>query len=53
MRSEGHYGVLTWLRTRAAPLYAQSDLESKLEAQGKFLAQLPGDKAHPLTGTIQ
>jgi hypothetical protein len=34
-------------------LYAQSDQESKLEAQGKFLEVLLGDKAHLLTGTIQ
>jgi integrase len=34
-------------------LYAQSDQESKLEAQGKFLALLLGDKAHLLTETIQ
>ena len=34
-------------------LYAQSDQESKLEAQGKFLEQLLGDKAHLLTETIQ
>jgi hypothetical protein len=34
-------------------LYAQSDPESRLEAQGKFLALLLGDKAHLLTGTIQ
>jgi hypothetical protein len=31
-------------------LYAQSDQESRLEAQGKFLALLLGDKAHLLTG---
>ncbi len=31
-------------------LYAQSDQESKLEAQGKFLELLLGDKAHLLTG---
>ena len=34
-------------------LYAQSDQESRLEAQGKFLALLLGDKAHLLTETIQ
>jgi integrase len=34
-------------------LYAQSDQESKLEAQGKFLEVLLGDKAHLLTETIQ
>jgi integrase len=34
-------------------LYAQSDQESKLEAQGKFLELLLGDKAHLLTETIQ
>jgi hypothetical protein len=34
-------------------LYAQSDQESKLEAQGKFLALLLGDKGHLLTETVQ
>ena len=34
-------------------LYAQSDQESRLGAQGKFLALLPTDKAHLLTETIQ
>jgi integrase len=34
-------------------LYAQSDQESKLEAQGKFLELLLGDKAHLLTEAIQ
>ena len=34
-------------------LYAQSDQESRLEAQGKFLALLLGDKAHLLTDAIQ
>jgi len=34
-------------------LYAQSDQESKLEAQGKFLALLLGDNGHLLTETVQ
>src|SRR6266403_1739686 len=34
-------------------LYAQSDQESRLEAQGKFLALLLVDKAHLLTEAIQ
>jgi hypothetical protein len=34
-------------------LYAQSDQESRLEAQGKFLELLLGDKAHLLTETVQ
>ena len=34
-------------------LYAQSDQESKLAAQGKFLEMLLGDEAHLLTETIQ
>ena len=34
-------------------LYAQSDQESRLEAQGKFLEVLLGDKAHLLSETIQ
>jgi hypothetical protein len=33
-------------------LYAQSDQESRLDAQGKFLALLLGDKAHLLTEAI-
>ena len=33
-------------------LYAQSDQESKLEAQGKFLEQLMGDKIHLLTERV-
>jgi integrase len=33
--------------------YAQSDQESKLEAQGKFLELLLGDKTHLLTERIQ
>ena len=32
-------------------LYVHSDQESRLEAQGKFLALLLGDKAHLLTET--
>ena len=34
-------------------LYVQSDQESKLEAQGKFLELLRGDKAHLLTEKVQ
>jgi integrase len=34
-------------------LYVQSDQESKLEAQGKFLEQLLGDRAHLLTERVQ
>jgi hypothetical protein len=34
-------------------LYAQSDQESRLEAQGKFSALLLGDRSHLLTETIQ
>jgi integrase len=39
--------------TTTMQLYAQSDQESKLEAQGKFLELLLGDKAYLLTATIQ
>jgi hypothetical protein len=46
--SPRHEDVRTTMR-----LYAQSDRESRLEAQGKFLALLLGDKAHLLTETIQ
>jgi hypothetical protein len=34
-------------------LYAQSDMESMRDAQGKFLQQLMGDKIHLLTGRVQ
>jgi integrase len=34
-------------------LYAQSDMESMRDAQGKFLEQLAGDKIHLLTGRVQ
>ena len=34
-------------------LYAQSDMESMREAQGKFLEQLMGDKIHLLTERVQ
>jgi integrase len=34
-------------------LYVQSDQESKLEAQGKFLKLLLGDNAHLLTEKVQ
>jgi hypothetical protein len=34
-------------------LYAQSDMESMRDAQGKFLKQLMGDKIHLLIGRVQ
>src|SRR5436309_6195543 len=34
-------------------LYAQSDMESMRDAQGKFLEQLMGDKIHLLTERVQ
>ena len=34
-------------------LYVQSDQETKLEAQGKFLEMLLGYRAHLLTGRVQ
>ena len=42
-----------FVRCSSLSTYAQSDQESRLEAQGKFLALLLGDKAHLLTETIQ
>src|SRR5208337_2891064 len=39
--------------TTTLQLYAQSDMESKRDAQGRFLEQLLGDKAHLLTERIQ
>ena len=34
-------------------LYAQSDMESMRDAQGKFLKQLLGDRIHLLTEKVQ
>jgi hypothetical protein len=34
-------------------LYAQSDMESMRDAQGKFLEQLVGDKIHLITERVQ
>jgi hypothetical protein len=34
-------------------LYAQSDMESMRDAQGKFLEQLMGDRIHLLTERVQ
>jgi hypothetical protein len=39
--------------TTTLQLYAQSDMEAKRDAQGKFLEQLLGDKIHLLTERIQ
>jgi integrase len=39
--------------TTTLQLYAQSDMESKREAQGKFLEQLLGDRIHLLTERVQ
>ena len=39
--------------TTTLQLYTQSDMESKRDAQGRFLEQLLGDKAHLLTERIQ
>jgi hypothetical protein len=39
--------------TTTLQLYAQSDMESKRDAQGRFLEQLPGDKIRLLTERIQ
>jgi len=39
--------------TTTLQLYTQSDMESKRDAQGKFLEQLLGDKIHLLTERIQ
>jgi len=39
--------------TTTLQLYAQSDMESKRDAQGRFLEQLLGDKAHLLTERVQ
>ena len=33
--------------------YAQSDMESMRDAQGKFLEQLIGDRIHLLTARVQ
>ena len=34
-------------------LYAQSDMDSMRDAQGKFLEQLMGDRIHLLTERVQ
>jgi hypothetical protein len=34
-------------------LYAQSDMDSMQDAQGKFLEQLMGDRIHLLTERVQ
>ena len=39
--------------TTTLQLYAQSDMESKRDAQGRFLEQLLGDKGHLLSERIQ
>ena len=39
--------------TTTLQLYAQSDMESKRNAQGRFLEQLLGDRIHLLTEQIQ
>ncbi len=39
--------------TTTLQLYAQSDMESKREAQGKFLEQLLGERMHLLTERVQ
>ena len=39
--------------TTTLQLYAQSDMEAKRDAQGRFLEQLLGDKIHLLTERIQ
>lgn len=39
--------------TTTLQLYAQSDMESKRDAQGRFLEQLLGDRIHLLTERIQ
>jgi hypothetical protein len=36
-----------------AELYAQSDMDSMRDAQGKFLEQLIGDRIHLLTERVQ
>jgi integrase len=39
--------------TTTLQLYAQSDMESKRDAQGRFLEQLLGDRVHLLTERVQ
>ena len=39
--------------TTTLQLYAQSDMETKRDAQGKFLEQMLGDKIHLLTERVQ
>ncbi|MGA8149616.1 MAG: tyrosine-type recombinase/integrase [Terriglobales bacterium] len=39
--------------TTTLQLYAQSDMESRRDAQGRYLEQLLGDRVHLLTERIQ
>jgi integrase len=39
--------------TTTLQLYAQSDMESKRDAQGRYLEQMLGDRVHLLTERIQ
>ena len=39
--------------TTTLQLYAQSDMDSKREAQGRFLEELLGDRIHLLTERLQ
>lgn len=39
--------------TTTLQLYAQSDIDSKREAQGRFLEELLGDRIHLLTERLQ
>jgi hypothetical protein len=38
---------------RTMELYAQSDMDSMRDAQGKFLEQLMGNRIHLLTDRVQ
>ena len=53
-RFESHQARLRHEDVRTTmQLYAQSDREAKLEAQGRFLQLLLGDRAHLLTHRAQ
>ena len=39
--------------TTTLQLYTQSDMESKRDAQGRYLEQLLGDRVHLLTERVQ
>jgi integrase len=50
---EGALRIHNSRHSLAMELYAQSDMDSMRDAQGKFLQQLMGDRIHLLTERVQ